>query len=277
MDRRSTPFSGRIAHVSLRGQVDAPLTPGEAATIGPAVTDLLVRPGGRRDRQLIHGQAVTVIDREGPDADGVGHAFVQAAKDGFCGWVALAALGPAFQPTHHVATPATHLYAGPKAQAPLRMPLYHGARLRVTGQTGKWAETPQGFVPATHLAPLGALAPDPVAVAEMFLHAPYLWGGNTVAGIDCSGLAQAALLAAGHACPGDSDQQQALGEDVPEGAPLQRGDLIFWKGHVALLAAPDRIIHANGATMSVAYEDLGAAIARIQAQGEGQPLAIRRL
>jgi cell wall-associated NlpC family hydrolase len=271
MDRRSTPFSGRIAHVSLQGRIDAPLTPGESASIAPAVTDLLTRPMGPRDRQLVHGEDVTVIDRD------QGHAFVMATKDGFCGWVAEAALGPAFTPTHRVATPATHLYSGPKVQAPQIMPLYLGARVIVTGQTGKWAETPAGFLPASHLSPIGTAAPDPVAVAEMFLHAPYLWGGNTVAGIDCSGLAQAALLAAGHPCPGDSDQQEAIGTAIGEGTPLRRGDLIFWKGHVALLTASDRIIHANGATMSVAYEGLAAAIARIEAQGEGPPIARRRL
>ncbi len=270
MDRRSTPHSGRVAHVSLRGQTDAPLTEGEAASVIAAVADLLVRPNGPRDRQVIFGDAVTVIDRD------QGFAFLQAAKDGFCGWVAESALGPPTQPTHRIATPATHLYTGPKAQAKERHPLYLGSRVSVIGTTGKWAETPDGFVPLSHLAPVGTPAADPVAVAEMFLHAPYLWGGNTVAGIDCSGLAQAAMLAAGHACPGDSDQQQILGSDVPEGAPLRRGDLIFWKGHVALLTAPDRIIHANGATMSVAYEGLDAAIARIQSQGEGPPVARRR-
>lgn len=270
MDRRTTPFSGRVAHVSLRGQIDAPLTDGEPAALAAPLADLLTRPNGPRDRQLVHGEAVTVIDRD------QGNAFVQAAKDGFCGWVAEAALGPAFAPTHRVASPATHLYTGPKVQTPQIMPLYMGARVIVTGQTGKWAETPAGFVPASHLAPIDTPARDAIAVAEMFLNAPYLWGGNSVAGIDCSGLAQAALLAAGIACPGDSDQQETIGTAIAEDAPLQRGDLIFWKGHVALLTAPDRIIHANGATMSVAYEGLAEAIARIKAQGEGPPTARRR-
>ena len=243
MDRRTTPFSGRIAHVSLKGRIDAPLTTGEAASVAPALADLLARAGGPRDRQLIHGEALTVIDRQD------GHAHVMAA---------------------------THLYQGPKAQSPMILPLYLGAQVAVTGVEGKWAATPQGYVPAMHLAPIGQRAPDPVAVAEMFLHTPYYWGGNSAAGIDCSGLAQAALLAAGIPCPGDSDLQQAVGLGIPDGAPLQRGDLIFWKGHVALMVSADRIIHANGGTMSVAYEGLQDALTRIEAQGEGGLVARRR-
>jgi cell wall-associated NlpC family hydrolase len=115
-----------------------------------------------------------------------------------------------------------------------------------------------------------------VAVAEMFLHTPYFWGGNSVAGIDCSGLAQATLLAAGISCPGDSDLQQQVGSELTDDSQLQRGDLIFWKGHVALMTAPDRIIHANGGTMSVAYEGFADALARIAAQGEGGLIARRR-
>ena len=270
MDRRTTPFSGRIAHVSLKGRIDAPLTTGEAASVAPALADLLARPGGPRDRQVIHGEALTVIDRQD------GHAHVMAAKDGYCGWLPEAAIAPAFTPTHRICTPATHLYQGPKAQSPMILPLYLGAQVVVTGAEGKWAATPQGYVPAMHLAPIGQRAPDPVAVAEMFLHTPYYWGGNSAAGIDCSGLAQAALLAAGIPCPGDSDLQQAVGLGIPDGAPLQRGDLIFWKGHVALMVSADRIIHANGGTMSVAYEGLQDALTRIETQGEGGLVARRR-
>jgi cell wall-associated NlpC family hydrolase len=270
MDRRITPYSGRIAHASLQGRIDAPLTEGERASVAPAVADLLSRPNGPRDRQVIHGEALTIIDRD------QGHTYVMAAKDGYCGWLADAALCPAFTPTHQVITPATHLYEGPKVQARMIHPLYMGARVSLTGTEGKWAQTPHGHIPARQLAPLSHRAADPVAVAEMFLNTPYYWGGNTAAGIDCSGLAQASLLAAGIPCPGDSDLQQAVGTEIPADEPLQRGDLIFWKGHVALVVSAYRIIHANGGTMSVAYEGLEDAIARIIAQGEGGLIARRR-
>ncbi|MDQ2066469.1 NlpC/P60 family protein [Xinfangfangia sp. CPCC 101601] len=270
MDRRTTPFSGRIAHISLKGQIDAQLTEGEAASVAAPLANLLAKPGGALDRQVVYGEALTLIDRQD------GHAYVMAAKDGYCGWLAEAAVGPSLTATHKVASPATHLYPTASAKAPALIPLYLGARVEITGVEGKWAQTQQGFIPLNHLAPLNHHAPDPVAVAEMFLHTPYFWGGNTAAGIDCSGLAQAALLAAGIPCPGDSDLQQKVGVEIPEDHPLQRGDLIFWKGHVALMTSPDQIIHANGGTMSVAYEGLQDALTRIEAQGEGSLVARRR-
>lgn len=271
MDRRSTPFSGRIAHVSLKGQIDAPLTEGEAAQVLVPLVDLLTRPDGARERQLLLGAKVTVIDRD------QGHAYLMTTRDGYCGWVPEAAVGQGPKPTHWVHTPATHLYSGPKVQARETASLSLGAHVCVTGQTGSWAETPMGFVPACHLSPLGTHAPDPVTVAESLLGTPYLWGGNSRAGLDCSGLVQISLHASGRDCPGDSDQQMVVGQELPVGDPLRRGDLVFWDGHVAIVVDGNRIIHANGHTMSVAYEDTGAAIARIAAAGGGPVTARRRL
>lgn len=271
MDRRSTPFSGRVAHVSLRGQIEAPLTEGEAAQVLVPLVDLLTRPGGARERQLLLGAKVTVIDRD------QGHAYLMTARDGYCGWVPEAAVGNGPEPTHWVHSPATHFYSGPKVQAPERATLSLGAQVSVTGQTGTWAETPMGFVPACHLRPVGDWAADPVAVAESLLGTPYLWGGNSRAGLDCSGLVQIALQAAGKDCPGDSDQQMVLGHGLATDDPLQRSDLIFWDGHVAMVVDNDRLIHANGHAMSVAYEETDAAINRIAVSGGGPVTARRRM
>jgi len=165
-------------------------------------------------------------------------------------------------------------------------PLSFGARLRVARTEGAWAKLAiqtqpdtawfrEAWVPAAHLAPVDTLEPDPVAVAEKFLGTPYVWGGNTAFGIDCSGLVQAALLACGIECPGDADLQMALGEEAT-GAP-RRGDLMFWKGHVALVVDADTLIHANAGHMAVACEGIEAATARIAAQGDGPVTAHRRL
>lgn len=271
MDRRLTPFSGRVALTALQGRIDAPVTEGTAAQVVVPLADLLARPGGARDRQVLLGDAVTVIDRD------QGHCFVQAAKDGYCGWLDEAAVAEAPPPTHWVSAPATHLYPEPRVQARERMALSLGTRLCVTGSQGTWAETTLGFVPAVHLRRLGDWVRDPVSVAESLIGTPYLWGGNSRAGLDCSGLAQLSLHAAGLACPGDSDMQQALGAALDEGQALRRGDLLFWKGHVALVTAPDRLIHANGHSMSVADEDIAETIARIASQGGGPVIARRRL
>ena len=271
MDRRLTPFSGRVAHVSMEGQVLAPLTEGEAAQVVVPVADLRAAPGGARDRQLLMGDAVTVIDRD------QGHAFVMAARDGYCGWMAEGDLGKGPAPTHWVAAPGTHLYTDPKVQAPETAGLSLGSRLAVIGSWGAWANTPHGYVPMCHLRPLGDWAADPVTVAESLLGTPYLWGGNSRFGIDCSGLVQVALHAAGKPCPGDSDMQMALGRALGPDEPLRRGDLIFWKGHVAMVVNPDVLIHANGHTMAVSYEGIRDAVARISAGGGGLVQARQRL
>ncbi|MCX7889409.1 MAG: C40 family peptidase [Rhodobacteraceae bacterium] len=271
-DRRSTPANARVAHVSLRGLSAAPrLVEGEAGAVVAPLADLLAEPGGARERQLLRGDPVLVLDRH------AGFAFLRSEKDGYCGYVEERLLGPAIRPTHRVAVPATHLYPAPDLRRREIARLSFGARLVVTGEAGRFARTDDGlFVPACHLEPAGRPEQDPAAVAELFRGTPYLWGGNSRDGLDCSGLVQAALLACGIACPGDSDQQaRMVGEPLAGLSDLRRGDLVFWKGHVAMALSPDRIIHANAHSMSVACEALNDAVARIAAT-EGPVIALRR-
>jgi cell wall-associated NlpC family hydrolase len=274
MDYRLTPANGRVAHVSLRGRVAAErFLDGEWARIAVPLVDLLVRPDGPRDRQLILGDRVLVLewlDR---------HAFVQAEKDGFCGYVDRTAPGADFTPTHWVAAPATHLYATPTIKRHELASLTFGTRLRIMAEEGRFAQTAEGaFVPRVHLRPLAERFDDPAAVAEMFLGTPYLWGGNSRGGIDCSGLVQAALLACGRSCPGDSDLQwDMVGQVLGADDPVRRGDLYFWDGHVAMAVDASRLIHANAFRMAVTHEGIDDALARIRAQEGDVFLGRKRL
>ena len=272
MDRRITPATDRMAHRSLIGRIEGrTFTDGRPQTVAVPLVDLLAAPGGARDRQLWLGDSFVVID------NAQDHAFGFAAKDGYCGWLPDAALTDGPNPTHWVASSGTHLYPEPRVQSREIAALPMGAQVCVTGQTGAWAQTPLGFIPLPHLRKFGDYLADPVTVAETFLGAPYLWGGNSRAGVDCSGLVQMCHLACGIAAPGDADLQETMGTAIGDNTALLRGDLLFWAGHVAMVADGKRLIHANGHTMSVAYEDTDACIARIIAQNGGPITERRRL
>lgn len=271
MDRRTTPANERVAATRLKGAVDAArYSDGEAGQITVPVADLLRGPGGARDRQVLLGEQVTTYEVH------EGWAFIQAAKDGYVGYVDARHVGAAEEATHWISAPATHAYSGPDLKTPENTALPFGSRVRVSTTTDGYCDTPHGFIPAQHLSPAARQLDDPVAVAALFLGVPYLWGGNSIWGIDCSGLVQAALIACGIPCPGDSDLQEVqVGDPLADDAPLRPGDLLFWDGHVAMVADESRLIHANAHAMAVSYEGIDEAIARIEAQGEG-PVTCRR-
>lgn len=244
----------------------------QAQIIRPVV-DLLSRPDGPRERQLIWGDVVTVaIEQDG-------WAQIMAAKDGYTGYVPSSVLGPTVEATHWVSAVATHVYTQPDFKSPELCSLSFGSQVQVLSSGERFSETPDGFIPAPHLAPIDSMPSDPVAVAELFLGTPYLWGGNSRFGIDCSGLVQASLLACGIPCPGDSGpQERALGNYAPPAASnYKRGDLLFWKGHVAFVRDSETLIHANAFHMAVALEPLQPAIDRILEQGDGPVTAHKRL
>lgn len=227
--------------------------------------------------EALCGERVAVYDTTGE-----GWCWGQLESDGYVGWVpenALAAPGPT--PTHKVAALRTLVFPGASIKWPPIGALPFGARVAVAQMHGPFVVTARGgFLPAQHVSSLDANEPDFVAVAARFVGTPYLWGGKTSLGIDCSGLVQVALTACGIACPRDSDmQEKALGGALPwrgDPADLRRGDLMFWKGHVAIVRDAMTLLHANAYHMAVALEPIEAALARISAAGNAVT-GVRRL
>jgi cell wall-associated NlpC family hydrolase len=279
-DPRVTPARPDLAAKHLEGQVTA------ARFVEGRVFEVIEpqaplrgepRPDAPLATEALKGERVTIYD-----SNAEGWAWGQLQADGYVGWLpANALVVPGAAPTHRVAALRTFAFSEPSIKSPPLEALPLGAKLAVARFADRMAVTRAGaYVPAPHLAPLGEDESDFVAVAERFLGVPYLWGGKTAFGLDCSGLVQIALTACGQPCPRDSDmQERALGAPLsvsPDYANLQRGDLIFWKGHVAIARGANSLLHANAFHMAVVSEPVADAAARIGASGS-TVTSVRRL
>ncbi|MAW51499.1 MAG: peptidase P60 [Geminicoccus sp.] len=260
---------------------DHPVVDGAVEQVIAPVVPIFAQPSARVERasEALLGERVMVFeDREG-------FSWCQLQSDGYVGYIPTAALSPELsEPTHRVQALRTFVYADPDFKSPVSAALFMGSEVNVS------ATDPDGFsqiadgewVFSAHLTGVSTRAANPVVVAETFLHTPYLWGGRSSLGLDCSALTQLAFAACGLELPRDSDLQEAEDvawlEDRPgtDWADAQRGDLLFWPGHVALLTEPGGLIHASEHAMAVVREPLAEAVARIEASGVGQPSLLRR-
>ncbi len=279
LDPRLTPARPDLAARHLEGKVTAArFVEGIEFEVFDPVVPVRREPShdAALDTEALKGERVMVYDR-----DAEGWAWGQLKADGYVGWIPdIALVQPRTTPTHKVTALRTFSFPGPSIKLPPVESLPLGARIEVVKIDGTFAITSQRhYLPVQHVALLDAAEADFVAVAERFAGTPYLWGGRTSLGIDCSGLVQTSLSAAGIAAPRDSDMQEAtLGAALPPSQwhDLQRGDLIFWKGHVAIVRDSTTMVHANAHHMATAIEPTQAAIARIKATGS-EVTSVKRL
>jgi cell wall-associated NlpC family hydrolase len=267
-DRRLNVYRADLADQSLRSRIKAArYVEGHPAQVAAPVLSLHREPAANAMQltQVLMGETLKVFDVN------KGWSWVKLDRDGYVGYVHAEGLsGQIHAPTHEVATLSTIIYPRPdlKTQPVTFIPML--ARVAIVGEEGEYAALATGgYVYKRHLQPVERGMGDLVNVAERFLFAPYLWGGKTIHGLDCSGLVQLALNAVGHPCPRDSDmQEETLGKAIAPKTTLQRGDLVFWSGHVGIMADAENLLHANGFHMMVAVEPLAAAIKRFAKTGK---------
>lgn len=277
LDPRLHPYRADLAAAHLQDRVQAPrFVAGEALQVVQGIADLRARPdpAAPLDSQLLFGERVTCYERA------KGWAWVQNQADGYVGYLPESALGPETPPANHrLSALRSFLYPEPDPKAPPLDGLSLGARVTVEQEGEKYCRIAgSGWLHRHHLAPLDQPAADWLATARGFLGLPYLWGGRSSSGLDCSALVQLALAQAGIVCPRDSDlQAAALGEARPLEAPPARGDLIFSPGHAAIALGDGQVLHATSHQMLVVIEPLAELVRRIEQIDKVQVTAIRRL
>ena len=280
LDPRLHAYRPDLADEALRGQVEASrFVRGSLKRIVAPVAALYKIPDTLSERQseCLFGEDVKVFEEKN------GFCWVQAQQDGYVGYIEQSKIGSiGNHPTHRVNVPRTFQYRDADLRSPMISPLSMGSRISVVSEAEtrgtRYARLDNGsFVVFNHITPVSTLTDDYVTIAESFIHTPYLWGGKSGLGIDCSGLVQLALMMTGRMVLRDTDMQQAtIGKDIAPEDGLQRGDLVFWKGHVAIMVDSGTLIHANGASMDVRKENLDHAIERI-AKNHSVPSGYRRL
>ncbi len=283
-DPRVTAHRGDLADIALAGKMFAPHY-AEAMPMRCSAPKAMIRKAGGKNyeaiSELLHGEDFQLLDVSGDWAWGY------CVLDGYVGYLPVHALQhqrKTPQPTHLISARAALIFIEPDIKSGVIKRLPMGARLACgeASECGKFLKTGKGFVHIRHVQKFGAKVifdgtNSAADLAEQLIGAPYLWGGRSGDGLDCSGLIQTIFSITGLNVPRDSDQQMAsMGKDILDGDDLRRGDLVFFPDHVGIMADGEKLIHANAYWMRVVSEPLGEVVTRF-GSAEEKVLARRRL
>ncbi|WP_375676334.1 MULTISPECIES: NlpC/P60 family protein [unclassified Bartonella] len=278
-DPRLHAFRDDLADQRLETEITAQrFVQGEKRRVNTAVAGLFKENSKKSERQTecLFGEELLIFEQ------GETMSWGQSLKDGYVGYIDTKVLCTStIKQTHVVSVPRTFKYLHADLRGPIVSPLSMGSKVSVVDEIEvrdtMYSILENGTAIITsHLSPIGRVYEDYVTVAETFIRTPYLWGGVSGFGIDCSGLIQLSMMMTDQIVLRDTDmQQETIGSPLTDTDKLQRGDLIFWKDHVAIMVDHANIIHANGFSMDVMIEPLEKAITRIAKKNQ-YPIAKRR-